>query len=168
MSLFMSFIPGNSAMNGAVNVYSDRKTGGKSMTNSPHNDGTSQINLVFVLTNASIISFRSLHALWIFVGISGLATPYFSSHKFNIVAHRSASNCTRMRVVLSRVYKTSHNFPEPYATISASTWGTCLTGIWYDRNLWNSSGGYRHFASTFILLCVLPISLLEQFDSPGH
>ena len=137
MSLFISFRWGTSTVNGDVNAYGDKITGGKSITSSPHNNGTSQSNLVFVFMKDSIFSFRFLQDLWIFVGISGLATPYFSSHKFNISAHRSASNCTNMRVVLSSVYDTSHNSSELYATISARTWGTCLTAIWYDGNLGN-------------------------------
>ena len=63
-------------MNGDVSAYGDKKTGGSS-TSSPRNDGTSQINLVCVLMNDSIFAFRILQDLWIFVAISGLATPYF-------------------------------------------------------------------------------------------
>ena len=130
MSLCISFIQGDSTMNGDVNAYGDNKMGGKSITSSPHNDGTSQSNLVFVLMKDSIFSFRFLQDLWIFVGMSHLATPYFSSHQFNISAQRSASNYTSMRVVLSSVYDMSHSSSEPHATISVRTWRTCLTGIW--------------------------------------
>ena len=75
-------------MNCDVNAYRDKKTGGRSIMSSPHNDGTSQSNLVFVLMNDSIFAFRILQDLWIFVGISGLTTPYFSLHKFNISSQR--------------------------------------------------------------------------------
>ena len=121
MSLLISFSLGGSTINGNVSAYGDKKTGGSSTTSSPRNDGTSQINLVFVLRNDSIFAFRILQDLWIFVGISGLATPYFSSHKFISSSQRSASNCTRIRVVLSSVYDTSHNSSHPYPTISART-----------------------------------------------
>ena len=90
-------------MNGNVSAYGDKKTGGSSTMSSPHNDGTSLINLVFVLMNDSIFAFRILQDLWIFVGISGLATPYFSLHKFISSSQRSASNYTRIRVVLKCV-----------------------------------------------------------------